>query len=472
MIDTKKIIPIQKGEWTKFLLTSLMMVMTVYVYSILRVTKDSLIISEINAEMISALKLWAVLPSAILMMLIYTKMVDVFSRVKIYHILNAFFIGYFVLFDFVLYPNVQSLCFDATPFIESYPKLKYIISIISYWPYSLFYICSELWGSMMISLMFWQLANQINSVDEAKRFYSLFGFLGQIGLLISGTLSSAFSKTGSEALHYTCTSVLISGIILSFALYSLGEFVVGNDAINGASAKKKKEKMGLLASLKYIASSRYIRLIALLILCYGISINLVEGVWKAQIKMLYPSKNEICDFMGKVQVATSIATIIAMLTGSAMLRLFSWRTNAFATPLIILLTGVPFFIFVIYRVAISETVGIQASEILFTAVLFGAIQNVLSKAVKYSFFDPTKEMAYIPLDEALKSKGKAAADVIGGRLGKSGGALVTFLLLTIVQDSDLISLAPNFAVIFVVILSIWLYSAVSLSKEFEKVNKK
>jgi AAA family ATP:ADP antiporter len=230
--------------------------------------------------------------------------------------------------------------------------------------------------------------------------------------------------------------------------------------------------MGLLASLKYIAASRYIRLIALLILCYGISINLVEGVWKAQIKMLYPSKSDISDFMGQVQAATAIATIVAMLSGSAMLRLFSWRTNALATPLIILLTGVPFFIFVIYRVAISETVGIPASEILFTAVLFGAIQNVLSKAVKYSFFDPTKEMAYIPLDEELKSKGKAAADVIGGRLGKSGGALVTFSLLTIVQGADLISLAPKFAVIFVAILVVWLYSAVSLSREFEKANKK
>ena len=58
------------------------------------------------------------------------------------------------------------------------------------------------------------------------------------------------------------------------------------------------------------------------------------------------------------------------------------------------------------------------------AVVFGTAQNIMSKSAKYSLFDPTKEMAYIPLDQESKVKGKAAIDVVGARLGKSGGSLV------------------------------------------------
>ena len=97
----------------------------------------------------------------------------------------------------------------------------------------------------------------------------------------------------------------------------------------------------------------------------------------------------------------------------------------------------------------------------------GSIQNILSKSIKYSFFDPTKEMAYIPLSDNLKSKGKAAADVIGGRLGKSGGAFIQFILLMIFPGASLMSLAPILFLTFIIILIYWMRSVYLLSRKFE-----
>ena len=112
-----------------------------------------------------------------------------------------------------------------------------------------------------------------------------------------------------------------------------------------------------------------------------------------------------------------------------IVRRFGWFTGAILTPIILLITGVLFYTFVIFSEQLDWMTVAMAWTPVFMAVIIGAMQNILSKGTKYSLFDPTKEMSYIPLDQELKVKGKAAVDVIGGRLGKSGGAVVQQILL-------------------------------------------
>ena len=470
--------PIQKAEFPKFMCIAMMLVFTVYIYSILRNTKDSLLLSHLGAELISTTKLWSVLPSAVLFMLLYTKLANIASRTNLYNYLIWFFIGFFVIFNFLLYPNLDHLLLNMDGAIQKLPYMKYILQMIAGWPIVLFYILSELWGSAMLALMFWQLANQIISIPEAKRFYPLFLLVGQVGLLISGFFSLFSSKQHWQTYLNTMTiTLIIAGIGLSFCLSLLSK-LVGKDTINDTtkgSHKKSKVRLGFTDSLKYVFSSKYIGLIALLIICYGISINLVEGVWKASIKLHFAGdKGAIQSFFGNIQIWTAVIGIIAMYSGSYLLRVMKWRSGALLTPIVILVTGVLFYIFMIYQdgTVIAPIILTLGTTPLFLAVTFGGAQNVLSKATKYSFFDPTKEMAYIPLDEELKSKGKAAADVIGGRLGKSMGAAVQWGLLQIGYmfnpNISLLSLASSFFVIFSVVLILWFISVYSLEKKFNK----
>ncbi len=470
-INLYNIFPVNKNEYKLFFSMSLNLILTLYVYSILRNAKDVLVISYVGAESICAFKLWAVLPAALLIMVIYTKLADYFNRLQLYYALIIFFTGFFIVFMLFLYPNIENIQPNMTAFKESYPFFKYMLMIIENWAFALFYIMSELWGSVMLSLMFWQLANEIVSIEQAKRFYPFFGFFGQIGLIAAGAVMWLFTTMNlgwALVINNIVITVSIAALMMIINLWFISHKTSSKQTINATGIKKNKYKPGLIESFKHILSSKYIGLIASLIICYGITINLVEGVWKKKLGVYFHNSQDLGSFMGQVQIYTGFTTIIVMFVGSYILRKFSWKFAALVTPIIIFITGVLFFLFVIFETYFEHHFGLITVSFALLAVLFGAFQNIFSKATKYSLFDATKEISYIPLDEELKSKGKAAADVIGGRLGKSGGAIIQWSLLSLMPGATLISLAPELLIIFLLAVLWWILSARNLSIEFEK----
>lgn len=472
---------IQLYEFKKFLPLAFIKTFIVFIYSILRASKDTIIVSDINAEVISSIKLWAVSPIVVMFVIIYSKLSNKFSQENLFQYINWFFMGFFALFGFVLYPNAHIFHFDVTDLISHYPHFKYPLLMLSNWTSVLFYVMAELWGTIMISLMFWQLANQINSLDEAKKTYAFFGMIGQIGLVMSGYIMGQINgfTQGTDwinSLKYIIISILISGFFISMGQWFVVSKVIPDVRLDktGIVNKTKKQKMKLSVkdSLKYIFKSKYIGLIAVLVLCYGISISLVEGVWKSELKIAYQSKSTFSDFMGNFQFYSGFATMFLYLVGAVMLRKLSWKTCAMITPVIMLVSGSIFFSFIYFQEELEPWCTTLGYTTLTLAVISGALQNTFSKGTKYSLFDSTKEMAYIPLDSELKTKGKAAVDVTGGRLGKSGGASVQWLLLTIFPAATLVDLTSMIFLIFVIAMVAWLYAANLLGKKFNKITKK
>lgn len=115
--------------------------------------------------------------------------------------------------------------------------------------------------------------------------------------------------------------------------------------------------------------------------------------------------------------------------------------------------------------------GLIDKKLVIIVCYLGLFINAIGKGVKYSLFDSTKEMAYIPLDPELKVKGKAAVDVIGGRGGKAGGGYVQMGLLTIFSSSALYQLVHIIAPIAVGIVFLWILSVFGLSTRFKAITK-
>lgn len=212
-----------------------MSLLTLFVYTLLRNIKDSLVMTapgSVGAEVLPFLKVGGVVPAAIVLMIIYAKLSNVLSKERLFYTTLTFFLGFFILFTTVLYPARDYL--HPTEFadkLQTWLPVGFhgLVSAIRTWTYSLFYIFSELWGSFVYTLLFFQFANDITRVTEAKRFYALFGLGANIALLAIGPtmafITGLQKSLGPDSdvwqlpLNYFTVIVLTGGVLIMGIYY-------------------------------------------------------------------------------------------------------------------------------------------------------------------------------------------------------------------------------------------------------------
>lgn len=346
--------------------------------------------------------------------------------------------------------------------------LAVLAKIIANWTSSLFYIVSEIYSSVSVGILFWQFANDVVPVGQAKRFYPLFAQVSGLAPILAGQYVVNFTSKAPDfgsSLHLLMMAVLFSGAMICLFYNLSSSFVERTESAKeldeakeaeGKPKKKKKPKMSMAESAKFLASSQYLRLIAMLVLGYGLSINFTEIMWKSLVKKQYPNPLDYSRFMGNFSSAVGLATCIVIFFGVHVIRILGWRIGAIATPTIMALLAAPFFVCIL--------LGLESTARLKTAVMLGTVQSLLSKTAKYALFDPTTQMAYIPLDEDSKVKGKAAIDVLGSRIGKSGGSFIQQGLVFVF--GSIINAAPIVGVIYYSVLITWIGAANRLSALF------
>ena len=340
-----------------------------------------------------------------------------------------------------------------------------LAKIMANWTSALFYIMAEIYSSVSVGLLFWQFANDIVSVDQAKRFYPLFAQMSGLAPVIAGQYVVRYASKAMDfgtSMHRLTAAVTLAGVMICTFYHASTRHIEKTEPKSaetpseGKPQKKKKPTMSMVESAKFLASSQYLRLIAALVLGYGLSINFTEIMWKSLVKKQYPNPLEYQRFMGNFSSAVGLATCIVIFFGVHVIRLLGWRVGAMATPSIMALLAAPFFGCIL--------IGLDSPARLRVAVIVGTIQSLLSKTSKYALFDPTTQMAYIPLDAESKVKGKAAIDVLGSRIGKSGGSLIQQGLVFLF--GNIINAAPVVGMIFYSVLFGWLTAASRLSKLF------
>ncbi|EPZ36557.1 ADP/ATP carrier protein [Rozella allomycis CSF55] len=546
--------PIESHEHKKLVPLILMMFLICFSYTLLRDLKDVMVLQIGTSESISYMKLGGVLPSSVIFMMIFTKLsIKNTKKFVFYSMLSIFMVvfGLILVLTFFgdhVHPEPGSLTKGVTG------GLLPVLVLLEKWTVVPIYIFAEMYGTVCLSLLFWGFANDICTVNEARRFYPLISLFANVALVILMFVMVGLNDFVKNSKDLFCqislVLVLVFGAMVAYIYNYMQKNVLTDPVLYNPDLlkpKKKKAKMGMIQSLKFVLSSGYVAKIAVIVVAYGMVINFLEIYYKNVIGLYWLAS--LVTAKGVESGLTGFMVIILSLSiGSTAVKRFGWTKTALVTPLIIGGLGIPFLgiewyykqplmemgslfgsfkgvdgrksISATYKfikdkpeivkemielkwltesgekidgikfpekkqqteqqketmkkiadVIADELTGHESYSIVTPIYLFGFLAVVFAKSFKYSFFDPTKEMAYIPLDDEVRGKSKAAVDVVAARFGKSGASGIFVLFNTIINPNSL-NYVYIILILFIIVFLSWMSSTVMLGREFNRLNQK
>jgi AAA family ATP:ADP antiporter len=218
--------------------------------------------------------------------------------------------------------------------------------------------------------------------------------------------------------------------------------------------KPKKPKTGLFDALRFVLHKPEVFCLALMSVSQGLSSILFQVAWKGQLRILHPSPQAYSAFMGDVQLMSGALTCVLMLAAPWLFKKLGWAGTLGVTPKSAMVLGWAFFGFSIW--AAKAGFLVQVSPWLPVLVWGGSILYVIERAAKFSLFKPAEEMVYITLDDESRTKGKAAVDVLGAQVGKTGGSFMQQGLL--LWCGTIVAALPALMTAHTFIVALWLWA--------------
>jgi AAA family ATP:ADP antiporter len=432
----------------------------VFVYHTLKDLKDSLVItaSSAGAEVIPFIKIWGMLPLAIFTSCLFARLYSRYGREKSLHVVMGVLLSVYLLFAFVLHPWSDHLALvNLSSYLQTILPVgsKGFIAMISNWHFTLFYMSAELWSIFVLSIFFWGFVNASTTVEEAARFYPLCMFAGNFAGIISGVVSHGFSHHLAPVISWESTLQLIAMLVAmsGLAILAINKVVSSNVAEPLAQPKSGKSKLTFKDNIACVFKSTPLLCLAVLVVAFGVTTNLLEVVWKENIKKLYPLAPQYNAFINQLTSLIGGLAVCMAWCSKWLFKNLSWTRVALLVPCTLFTTSLFFFASLLLPEGVvanaASSLGISS---LYLVVMLGSIHYVLAMTAKYTLFDTTKEIAFLSIDFDERIRAKSVIDSIGSRLGKSGSSsLYQFLLIVFGSTAGHISLIAFFSLAMIAI---------------------
>lgn len=406
---------------------------------ILRSARYTLTVADLggSAALIPHFELYGTLPGAIFMTWLITRLMKRWSIQKVFLITLSLFLGFFILFAFVIYPLLSA-------WLSAAGEPTWILSKCMLGATMSFYVIGELWKVIFLAVLFWGLINQYLALAEAKSFYGPLMLGTSIGAILAGPLismckSSLISKwlplaqeRWAQTLDLFVLLITLIGILIALLYLSLWRLLDQRiSLVKTANIQTEyQEKISFKECLIACYRSPYLLLLAWIVCADYLAYSLGEVVFYDVLNEQYPNPLDYSLYMGKLSSWTGIATFLSSIIITPwLLKRYKWVVTSIITPFSLMITGFSFFLIFCMRdhwEPWKEMIGLDWIQVM---VMLGSVQYCLCRAAKYTLFDSSKEMAFVMLPNVSKIQGKLIIDGIGARFGRGSASFVSIVLI-------------------------------------------
>lgn len=396
-------------------------------YCILRSARTALVVADLGkgAGSIPIFELCGTMPAAVLMVYLLTKLLNRYSIHKVFMITLATFSGFFLIFAVGIYPALGGMKESILQW-TGMPGHVHLAWILPQACSMLFFVMAELWKIALLTVLFWGLVNQYIPLSDAKNFYSPLMLGGSVGTILSGPIiklcTSNWLSNASWSKSLTLMMIVLSivGVMTAWCYSKLWKEFAGPK--RETLEEENKETLSFWESIRICLRSKYLSLLAWITIADYVAYALGEVIFLDVLKQKFPDPRDYCDFMGQLSMWSGILTAVsALVITPFILRRCRWVVASLVTPVCLLLTEGAFFV-------VLWNGGGHQLELL---VVLGTLFYCFVRAAKYTLFDTSKELSFIPLPSLEKMQGKLVIDGMCSRFGRGGASMLSIVLIQI-----------------------------------------
>lgn len=407
-------------------------------------------------------KMFMVLPVSALLGSFYLLVKQRYGLLKAYFAVLLTILSYFTLYAFVISPHMTYFVPSPQALLslqQRFPSQQFMLTLLGIWPSALFYTMGEMWGMFSLLILFWQMANEIFTTEEAKLCYPALQLVGSIALIAASFIIKIISNT-TQPLQACVLFMSVLCLSILSLVYTLKDFISQKN-----TDTVKKAKKGMVESFTIALKTPYIMYLTICICAFGVLASIFDYSVKEVMSKFYPGENGYLHYYSIFTNLKGWLALFANLFTLYYLRSLGWFFMAMLTPIICIVSANMFLTTsTLHQMHITFSSGVSDYWYAWTC----CFAVILIYAAKYAFFDTTKEMAFIPLPNDIKTNGKAAVDGIGGRVGKSGSGLLQIAIFQITGLQTYEATAPYMLAVCLVVSVVWTWALIQLNQCYQK----